>query len=208
MAKASKPIAVPGRTQGDLQAETRDRILEGTLEAIGRHGLRKLGMIDVATVSGVSRGTLYRYFPSRETLLEELFDYERQRFEVGVNEALASVPPGQARLDAHIDFILGYLRTHPALAGLIETEPRYVLGFLEAHFESFRRATGAMLEPILSAAGVADQDDVTFESLSDLLFRVLLSFFLFPPDPRKEATSLRAVSAVVAALASQPTGRQ
>lgn len=189
--------------------EIRVRILEGTLEAIGRHGLRKLGMSDAAAVAGVSRGTLYRYFPSKEALLSALFDYERHRFEDQVNRTLADVAPGQARLETHLQLILDYLRNHPALAGLIETEPRYVLGFLEAHFESFRRATSTMLEPVLGEADVLGRDHVTLETLSDLLYRLLLSFFLFPPASTTEASSVLAISAVVAELSgSAPSGQR
>lgn len=188
-------------TVGQLHEEIRTRILEGTLEAIGRSGLRKLGMTDVAVVAGVSRGTLYRYFASKEALLEALFEYERHRFEGSVNELLSEVPPGLPRLEAHIDFMLDYLRHHPALAGLIETEPRYVLGFLASHYDSFRKATGSMLEPILRESGTTDGTSTGLEVLSDLLLRVLLSFFLFPPNPKAEASSLRALSAVVTELA-------
>ena len=50
----------------ELNLRTRERILDGAMAAIARHGLSKLGMSDVSHSAGVSRGTLYRYFPSRE----------------------------------------------------------------------------------------------------------------------------------------------
>src|SRR5260221_73441 len=43
-----------------------DRILEGTLAAISRYGVHKLSMVDVAAEAGISRGTLYRYFETKE----------------------------------------------------------------------------------------------------------------------------------------------
>jgi AcrR family transcriptional regulator len=159
-------------------------------------------MNDVAAVAGVSRGTLYRYFASKTELLESLVEYERQRFQQGVNELLASLPPGQVRLEAHIRFIFGYLREHPALANLIETEPRYLLAFLSSHLESFRQATGVLLEPILRDAPVVRRADVSFDAMSDIVFRLLLSFFLFPPQADDEAASLEAVSVVVRELAA------
>lgn len=183
------------------------RILEATLEAVGKCGLRKLGMNDVARAAGVSRGTLYRYFRSKGSLLDAIVDYERHRFQHDVNDVLATVPPGQARLEAHIGFVLRYLREHPALANLIETEPRYLLTFLDAHFDTFRWATGLMLEPILRDAPIVRRDDVSFESLSDLIFRLLLSFFLFPPNPKAEATSLEAVAVVVRELTGVAAAR-
>ena len=61
----------------ELSLRTRERILDGAMAAIARHGLAKLGMSDVSVSAGVSRGTLYRYFPSREELLRDLAVFER-----------------------------------------------------------------------------------------------------------------------------------
>lgn len=193
---------VEGPQDSDESMET--RILEGTLESIGRHGLRKLGVVDVAAVAGVSRGTVYRYFPSKEQLLSALFEHERHRFERGANEALEHIVPGQDRFAAHIEFILEYLRSHPALPGLIETEPRYVLSFLDDHHETFRRATKAMLEPIFSGSSVVRSGAVSLDVISDLVFRVLLSFFLSPPARASEMESLRSMTVMMEALAAAP----
>ena len=194
------PAAAPTAPLGPPD-EPRTRILEAALEAIGSCGLRKLGMLDVARAAGVSRGTLYRYFDSKDELLSSLVEYERQRFQRRVNELLATVPPGPGRVQAHVGFVLDYLRHHPALAGLIDTEPRYLLGFLAAHLDSFRHATSVMLEPVLADAPVVRRGDATLESLADMFCRVLLSYFLFPPHAASEAASLAAVATVARELA-------
>lgn len=191
--------------QTTTQPDIRDRILDGTLRAIGQHGLRKLGMTDVATAAGVSRGTLYRYFGSRDELLGALFDFERQRFQTAVNDRLAEVDPGLPRLEAHVEFVLEYLRGHPALARLVETEPRFGLSFLEAHYPSFRSATAAILEPILAeSTNDLDALGIRLETVADLLFRILLSFFLFRPPEGAEAESLSAVTSITRLLSSTP----
>lgn len=184
--------------------QMRTRILDGTASAIGRHGLRKLGMSDIAVAAGVSRGTLYRYFASRDELLEALFDHERHRFQSAVNDLLADVPAGIPRLEVHVRFVLEYLRGHPALPRLIETEPRYGLSFLEAHYPSFRHATAAILEPIVGSDAVLDDVDVSLEVMSDLLLRLLISFFLFRPSPEVEKDALLSLVSIVSAVARRP----
>jgi len=187
------------------EPQVRTRILDGTASAIGRHGLRKLGMSDIAIAAGVSRGTLYRYFASRDELLEALFDHERHRFQSAANDLLSDVPAGIPRLEAHVHFVLDYLRGHPALPRLIETEPRYGLSFLEAHYPSFRNATAAILEPIVSSdGGLLDDLGVSLEVLSDLLLRVLISFFLFRPSPDVEEDALLSLVSIISALARRP----
>ena len=48
--------------------ETVNRILDGALRALARRGLRKLSMSDICEEAGISRGTLYRYFKSKDWL--------------------------------------------------------------------------------------------------------------------------------------------
>src|ERR1700692_4775574 len=68
---------------------TEDRILKAALDLIGRRGVRRLGMQEIAEAAGVSRGTLYRYFPSKDHVLMGAADYDERRFSVGLDAALA-----------------------------------------------------------------------------------------------------------------------
>ena len=54
-----------------LRQRVAGAILEAAAELVATRGDRA-SMSDVATAAGVGRATLYRYFPSREALLEEL----------------------------------------------------------------------------------------------------------------------------------------
>lgn len=53
-------------------ASTRQRVLEAALELVGREGLARLSMDDVAAAAGVSRASLYRLFPGKAALFHEL----------------------------------------------------------------------------------------------------------------------------------------
>src|SRR6266540_889997 len=50
----------------------RSRILDTTLDLLGRHGLAELSMEELAAAAGVSRATLYRLFPGKAALFAEL----------------------------------------------------------------------------------------------------------------------------------------
>lgn len=197
--KAGSESRAYSGTDGELLPETRQRILEGALEALGRHGQRRLGMSDVSSIAGVSRGTLYRYFSSKEELFDAMLGYERERFELGVNNAIASVPEGPERLDAHLEFLNAYLHEHPALTRLVESEPRFVLTFLRDHLATFRNATGLLIDPVLNGSSLVRGGDVTADQINDLLLRVLVSFFLLPPG-KKEQSSLPALGIIVRSL--------
>lgn len=52
--------------------EIRDRIVAGALNAFSKKGFDKTRMDDIAIESGVSKGTIYIYFKSKEELFYEL----------------------------------------------------------------------------------------------------------------------------------------
>jgi TetR/AcrR family transcriptional regulator, repressor for uid operon len=66
----SATSAAVGRRTAD--AERRERILEGAERAFVRHGFHATTMQHVADEIGMSAGNLYRYFPSKEAIVEGL----------------------------------------------------------------------------------------------------------------------------------------
>src|SRR5215831_12263137 len=52
--------------------DSRQRILTAALELVGRDGLARLSMDEVAAAAGVSRASLYRLFPGKSALFREL----------------------------------------------------------------------------------------------------------------------------------------
>ena len=59
-----------GRRTAD--PERRERILEAAERAFVRHGFHAATMQHVADEAGMSAGNLYRYFPSKEAIVEGL----------------------------------------------------------------------------------------------------------------------------------------
>jgi AcrR family transcriptional regulator len=181
----------------ELVPATRDRILEAALLAMGRVGLRRMTMNDVSERAGLSRGTLYRYFPSKEDLLAVLAEYEQDRFAEGLRSALADVPEGELRLERVAEYIITYLRQHPALTLMIDTEPAFVLSFLRRQLPVFHRITEELLAPVMRNARPVREGFLTVAELNELLLRVVLSVFLVPGE-----NSTAVVGVLEGALAS------
>ena len=170
----------------DLVPATRDRILEAALLAMGRVGVRRLTMNDVSQRAGLSRGTVYRYFPSKDDLLAVVAEYEQDRFAEGLRAALAGVSEDELRLERVAEYLITYLRGHPALTLMIDTEPAFVLGFWGRQLPVFRQISEELLAPIMCQTRPVREGWLTVAELSELLLRVVLSVFLVPGESSTE----------------------
>jgi AcrR family transcriptional regulator len=103
----------------------RKQILDATFVVVSRTGRRKLQLLEVAAEAGVSRPTVYRYFGSKEGLLEAFALYEQDNFNAGVAAATAGLR-GSERVDAALQFIVDHQFSH-SLAVLVDMEPEYSL---------------------------------------------------------------------------------
>jgi TetR/AcrR family transcriptional regulator, repressor for uid operon len=112
----------------DADGTTRQRILAATAEVLGRKGMTKLSLTEVALQAGVSRPTLYRWFASKEELISTFAAWERQTYERGVADAIAGLT-GRERLDAALRFIVEYQHSYPGLR-MVDVEPARVIGRL------------------------------------------------------------------------------
>jgi AcrR family transcriptional regulator len=109
----------------DTDTSSRERILAATAEVLGRNGMTKLSLSEVAVQAGVSRPTLYRYFADKRELLDAFVVWERQYYERAVAEATADLPPCE-RLDAALRVIVEYQQSYPGLR-MIDIEPAQVI---------------------------------------------------------------------------------
>src|SRR6478736_1050851 len=77
-----------------------EAILAAARRVIAERGPGRFTMSAIAAAAGVSRPTLYRWFPSKDALLEALSTYEEQLFDGRLRAVIeAQKSPGR-RLDA------------------------------------------------------------------------------------------------------------
>src|SRR5580698_8004395 len=131
------PRVLPEPTTTAPFSPTEERILIAGLGLIGRRGVRRLGMREIAEVAGVSRGTLYRYFPSKDHVLAAAAAYDAQRFSDGLDEVLTTADAPEDRISAFMSYAFDFIRTHPCRP-LFESEPGFVMSYLLDHLPALR----------------------------------------------------------------------
>jgi AcrR family transcriptional regulator len=158
---------------------TEERILGATLRLVGRRGVKRLGMQEVSEAAGVSRATLYRYFPSKDRLMDAVAVFDEQTFADGLAVALAAVEGRAARIRTFVAFAFDYIRMHPARS-LFETEPEFVLGYLLTHLPKLQTAFLSQLGDAVDAAPAVASGRLSREQLVDVVVRLFASSFIIP----------------------------
>src|SRR5882724_11242476 len=106
----------------------RERVLEGGLVSVGRDGLARTTVDDVAQASGVSRATIYRHFPGgREQIVADTVAWEQARFFVRLGEAVAGAPDLCVLVEDALVFARRALAEHTVFQRVVQTEPERLL---------------------------------------------------------------------------------
>jgi AcrR family transcriptional regulator len=172
---------------------TEERILIAALGLIGRQGVQRLGMAQIADAAGLARGTLYRYFPSRDHVLAAAADYDEVRFSAGLDEVLAHVQSPETRIRAFVGYAFDFIRSHPARP-LFESEPGFVLSYLLDHLPAMRGELIGRLGDALDSVPAVVHGDLDREQLADVIVRLFVSSWIIPEtDEESLVDSLRGI---------------
>jgi AcrR family transcriptional regulator len=188
------------------ESEARRRIVEAATACIDRVGLAKTNLSDVAAEAGVTRQTVYRYFPSLADIIRAVALTGVEEFAGRMERHLASF--GSAA-EAAVESVVWAVQTVPK-------EP-YVGLLLQAGEADF--FTAGVTEPLAfslgarilrnlpvdwPAVGVTTDDDL--QGLAEILMRLFLSFLQYPSTPALTDDRLRTLVSrwIGPALRGQP----
>ena len=191
----------------DATIATRERILNGAREAIALHGVAKLGMADICATSGMSRGTLYRYFGSREELLLELSRREAERFRDEVLAAAREADTPEEQLRLLLEQVTQEVQKNRALQRLLESDPARVLAAIRAQFTTIRGQLREILGGALEALAPVESGLVDADHLADWVTRLLLTYYLVPDsEPERMRSGLAAMHRMLAGFDASGEG--
>ncbi len=172
------PAAAQG--SGSVKGEeVRERVIEATYACVARWGISKTTVEDVGRKAGVSRATVYRYFPGgRDELVSSVITWEYGRFFRRLYDAVQDATSLEEVMERGLTFAHRSIVEHEVLQRVLETEPELLLPNLtvEAH-----RTTGLIADfllPYLVVHGVTP--GVNPEEAAEFLARMVLSYISSP----------------------------
>jgi len=173
---------------------TEERILVAALGLIGRRGVRRLAMQEIAESAGVSRGTLYRYFPSKDQVLAAAAAYDERRFSSGLDAALAATTSSERRIGTFMAYSFDFIRSHSARS-LFESEPGFVMSYLLDHLPSLRTELMERLGDALDQVPAVTSGAFDRDQLADVIVRLFASSWIIPETD--EASLVQSVNRIL-----------
>jgi AcrR family transcriptional regulator len=124
----------PGRPRDrDLHDRRSREILQVATEVFARDGYADADVQVVADLASVGKGTVYRYFPTKEKLFLAAVDHGMRRLKAAVNAAVETARTPLDRLTLGIRAYLAFFDAHPGIVELLIQE--------RAHFRDRKQAT-------------------------------------------------------------------
>jgi len=188
----SEAPQLPDAPDAELSSEQSipTRLLDAALEAATLHGISKLSMGEVAGRAGLSRQTLYRYFPSKDALVSAVVSAETSQLIEKVVAAALPFEDPQESLEAGLLAALRVTRDHPLLDRLIRTEPEALLPLITTEGSPVMTQVRSIVEMILAerTPDVAT-DPVALRRFADVVTRLVVSYAVSAPDDPPEVVA-------------------
>jgi len=173
----------------------RQRILEATYACVARFGLAKTTVEDAAREAGLSRATVYRYFPGgRDELIDAVVSWQYLAFFGRLYEEVHGATSLEEVLERGLAFARRSLLEHEVLQKILETEPGVLVPKLTVESNRTVGLISGFLVPYLHQHGMAE--GVEIHQAADFLARMILSYIASPghwdlADPEQVAALVR-----------------
>jgi TetR/AcrR family transcriptional regulator, repressor for uid operon len=171
-----------------------EAILEATRRVIAERGSGKLTLSAIAASAGVSRPTLYRWFPTKEFLLDALTLYEQERFGLRLQAVIEVEPTPARRLDAALECLVTYL---DGLMGPdpIGADPGFAIQSLGSSLAPQTASFVRLVGDGLDAVPAVRLGHISREQVAELFLRLAYSHYLVPhPKPDVLLATMRSLA--------------
>jgi len=177
-------------------SDIRERLLQATYDCVARWGLAKTTIEDAAREAGVSRATVYRYFPGgRDELIGAVVGWEFARFFLRLYDEVHDAETLEEVMERGLVFAHNAILEHEVLQRILQTEPEILLPRMTVEANGTHKLVAAFLVPYLARHGMAEGTDL--DRAADFLARMVLSYIGSPGrwdlnDPAQVARLVRA----------------
>ncbi len=152
------PTAVGGAALSAKGLRTRQRLIEAAEEVFAEYGWEEASIVKITEEAGVSQGTFYRYFLSKQAVFDELVEDLNRRVRHAMSEGAAR---GTNRVEAErygFEAFFKFTAEHPGLYRVIRQAEFASPKALHMHYERIAEGYVAALEEAMDSGEIITAD--------------------------------------------------
>lgn len=210
-AKDSTSRTVGRPIDEELQARRRVEILNASTEVFAARGFAATDVQEIANRIGVGKGTIYRYFPSKEELFLAAVDNGMKQLKAAVELAADSNKPPLECVAGGILAYLTFFDQHREIVELLVQERAFFRDRPKPTYFVHREANLGrwrdLFRELINAGIVRDlSEEIITEFISDLLYGMLFTNY-FAERKRSPETQCRdALDLIMRGILVEPNG--
>lgn len=158
---------------GDPISGTAGAILDAARVEFARHAFRRANIDAVAQRAGVSRRTLYRHFPTKEALFEQLVETDTQALFVELGNA-ARAQDARGAIVECFTLAMRRITESPLATAVIESEPELLVGVNTPSGEKALVRASHLVAATLRLCGVTMPDEAVLTT-AEIMVRLVAS---------------------------------
>ena len=195
--------AVPSRGTsggaGPAPGTTPARILDAAQRCFSQYGFNKTAMEDIAREAGVSRGSVYRHYPDKESLFRAVSAEQTRIFLDAMAEVTSGVPTLSGQIEAVLRLTESFVKDNPLNAAMTRTDPQALTRALTSEAGPLLEMSVEALLPLIEAAAERGEvrPHVEARRAAEWISRVVFSLVTTPSvtferdDPAQVAAFIR-----------------
>lgn len=152
------PTAVGGAALSAKGLRTRQRLIEAAEEVFAEYGWEEASIVKITEEAGVSQGTFYRYFLSKQAVFDELVEDLNRRVRRAMSEGAAR---GTNRVEAErygFEAFFRFTADHPGLYRVIRQAEFASPKALHMHYERIAEGYVAALDEAMESGEIVTAD--------------------------------------------------
>lgn len=196
-------LPATARADGEPVPEDRssstERILEAAKECFARYGYQKTSMEDIAREAGLSRRSVYRYFPDKSALFAEVAAKQTKLFLGEIVRRTAELDGLSAQIEEVARLTNRFIREDPISAALLRVDPDALARMVSTEARGLLAMAMEAIVPLIEDARASGEvrTDLHVHRAAEWIARMIFSLSATPSvtfdigDPEQTAAFIR-----------------
>lgn len=175
-ASVAGPVRVRRRlTRAELAPIAREAIFNAAARVVGELGYAEASVARITAAAGIAQGTFYLYFPTRQSLFDELLPHARREMLALVRERVAGARDFFDMEERGIAAFLEYVRRNPGFLRILSEAQAAAPEAWRQHYDDVARRFRRELQQAAAAGQVSPMDEGELHSAVYLMMGARVS---------------------------------